>query len=599
MSKHILMSTIHECIQKLACYDEKTKLYTCPICSMKHLRNFTRYIDHLSKEYIYHKDTLSSTKNTLCQTAYKLRIHHVNLDIEQVDHLGESNTMIPVDNEMSVDRFYDDLLCYFLTTNTPFSQVENKYLIQMFSDINSQYKLPKRHSLSNRHLDNTFYKIYEIVEERIRNATRVYLSFDGTTNINQEKFLNVVAIIEHKPYLYCIYNVTYCGETSDSIAYVIYDCMLRIGVNKVKGIVSDNCAANISSREKLIEKIRNAQNQLRNNSSQIPQYEPKDTKTDDMSNENILPLVSCHDSFCNNINELYFFGCASHMGELLLGDFISSEDFPRHYYSPMNIVNKVNAISIYFKYHVADRVELCIEAGHNYCDNTPKFLNDNSFWKSCVSIFDILVICKNSVEKLEANGSSISDVYFYYKQFIHVSNESMYKEIFDRCLSKRKYFYTHQLYILAYYLNIQHKNEIINNPDDVQAIMEYLQESDNRELYSSFLNYAHNDGVFIQNQIINCLNYNNNKMYWQTVNFFEKSLSSLALLLDDAPSSSGFSERVWSQLLLVQTKLRNRLSFSKTAKILFIRCNLPYVDSSESSFMNSDNIDIDELFNPE
>ncbi|KAK8809900.1 hypothetical protein WA158_000843 [Blastocystis sp. Blastoise] len=51
MSKHILMSTIHECIQKLACYDEKTKLYTCPICSMKHLRNFTRYIDHLSKEY--------------------------------------------------------------------------------------------------------------------------------------------------------------------------------------------------------------------------------------------------------------------------------------------------------------------------------------------------------------------------------------------------------------------------------------------------------------------------------------------------------------------------------------------------------------------
>ncbi|KAK8795656.1 hypothetical protein WA158_000313 [Blastocystis sp. Blastoise] len=638
VKKHIMLASLHSYIEKLNCLDPDTQEYKCPICLRTNMKNITRFVNHLSDEYVFNKSIMTDQQLILCETANSICTHRNHKVLEDRSNTGDTNAISSKQSFVNTEKFYHDLICFFLTANISFSEISNKYFAKMLQDLGTECKLPDRQKLSGKYLESVFTQTLKSLGDILKNAKRVYLSFDGTSNVNQEKYINVVAIIEHKPYLYSMYNVTDCGETSDTIAYIIYDCISRIGFNKVKGIISDNCSVNISSREKVIQKIHDSQNSIRYNSIQPPEYEPKELNIE--NNGSILfSDIDCSQTILSNCDdELYFFGCSSHICELLLGDFFESIDSPRNYLSPKDVIAAVNNIAFFFKYHTSERLELAIESYHDYRNNTPKLscptrwwseysslkwlldhkeklqqyayqhaneknndivsnLNNNKFWVSCMSILDILDILKTAVQELESNNASVSDVYYYYKQFLRISNNSPYQNLFNSCLKKREYFFLHPLYLLAYYLNIKNKNEVENNDHDMEIIVKYLQEADNKNLFPVFLNYIHNAEIFTEITVLNSFNMGNNKTYWQTVNLYEKNLSSLALLLDDAPPSSGFSERVWSQMKIVQNKLRNRLSFYRIARILFIRCNLPYINSYESTFFDSDDIDIEELIN--
>ncbi|XP_049533618.1 E3 SUMO-protein ligase ZBED1 [Anopheles darlingi] len=102
------------------------------------------------------------------------------------------NIMNPlnVDRKKSLDNKLLNLIC---SNALPFRLVETEDFKEFINDLNPNYNLPTRKTLSTTLLNSNYAKLLKRVKHEVANAVAVCLTVDGWTNLQNESFLAATA----------------------------------------------------------------------------------------------------------------------------------------------------------------------------------------------------------------------------------------------------------------------------------------------------------------------------------------------------------------------------------------------------------------------
>jgi len=120
----------------------------------------------------------------------------------------------------------------------------------------------------------------------------------------------------------------------------------------------------------------------------------------------------------------------------------------------------------------------------------------------------------------------------------------------------------------------------------VRFLLNCCKEEDKKQIHSSFLEYRAQGSVFGSSYPA-ALHYDNPIMFWKSYLFDKKHslLAKLSIRIFEAISNSIASERAFSCMNLIHTKLRNRLGSEKANKLIYIYMNQRVLDRNKSLFI--------------
>ena len=130
------------------------------------------------KEYICCKYCESKYQKS---SGTKVVFEHLrNKHPEEIDDIINDK----IEKSGNINSFIEEvLLMSFITGSLPFRFLENKFFRQFISLINSSYRLPNRHDLSNATLNRVYEKIAVKLEGKLNNALAVVITMDCWTSI--------------------------------------------------------------------------------------------------------------------------------------------------------------------------------------------------------------------------------------------------------------------------------------------------------------------------------------------------------------------------------------------------------------------------------
>ena len=132
---------------------------------------------------------------------------------------------------------------YVFTSTTSFLGIENTHLVRGFKEIG--VKLPDRHALGGRILDENYSRVKSVVEEKLQNDSWT-LATDAWSNVNKEPVINYTMV---NPSQSTFLSSVYTGEESHTGEYLTQETkqvMDRWG-SQIVGMVTDNAQANKKS----------------------------------------------------------------------------------------------------------------------------------------------------------------------------------------------------------------------------------------------------------------------------------------------------------------------------------------------------------------
>ena len=122
----------------------------------------------------------------------------------------------------------------------------------------------------------------------------------------------------------------------------------------------------------------------------------------------------------------------------------------------------------------------------------------------------------------------------------------------------------------AYYLHPFYSNDVLNK-NHLMDVNNFLLKNLNSDGLEEWDKFKSKEGVFqcLYEKGIQCP-----ILFWKTAEFYAPTISKIAINLLKIPASSAEIERTFSKWSLIHTPLRNRLSFDRSKKIMYVYMSL-------------------------
>ncbi|XP_034935220.1 uncharacterized protein [Chelonus insularis] len=311
--------------------NQKLKSYSCNYCKKKYAENITRMRKHLYKECRSCPQDLRKLLKP-CKPR-KRNNSHLNStddsftieDLNEADNRA-STSMISNENlpnnisvcsnnykKNTIDSFCDkmskkdedslqELLAEAIyASGTPLCITENPYWLKFFNALRPSFNLPSRNQISNNLLDSVFVRTQNMVNEKIESATTVGVQCDAWSNIRKEGIINFI-VTTPAPVFFKTFPTGTESQTALYISEKIGSVIDALGIKKVIGICTDNCAAMKSAWTLIDQKY--------------------------------------------NVDKLYCYGCAAHILNLLMKDIGSQATVETLVTSATAIVKGIKEVQI-------------------------------------------------------------------------------------------------------------------------------------------------------------------------------------------------------------------------------------------------------------
>lgn len=474
-------------------------------------------------------------------------------------------------------------------TATPLGTItENKHWQIFFKTLRPSFRIPTRHLMSNKLLDEEYNRIEAGIKSKIGEATALGLQCDGWSNRRNEAILNFI-ITTPKPVFFKSIGTEADRHTGEYMAAKINEVLMEIGPNRFKAIVTDNASAMLKARSIIHEKY----------------------------------------SFITT------YGCAAHTLNLLIGDISKIKTMASIEGDTKAIIKEINnshVLSATFRKIQVEKkgksISLKLPCKTRWgsiihslkslldtkyalkslavCEDTEDILNkrvsnlildETVFWVRISKLYELINPVVEYITKLESDKPTLSEVVECYKvlknHFSKVLPTSPLtkqeeKDFLD-CLSKRQDMSLQPIHYAANILNPRYNgvhldmNEQILGTEfiDSQVTDKYGQGPESADVMAELSQYRSKEGFYGKAYVIKTIEKVDPITWWKGTCFGSK-LGSVAVDILSMPSTSAATERSFSTYGNIHSAKRNRLSVDRAGKLAFIAHNLKLLESENA-----------------
>ena len=236
-------------------------------------------------------------------------------------------------------------------------------------------------------------------------------------------------------------------------------------------------------------------------------------------------------------------------------------------------------------------------------------LGDNNFWKGAENIILDFQPIFFVLRITDCEGCTMGLLYMFMTRLSEALNTASKLDVDIITKAKEKLifrwtWFQRPIHIAAYILHPLWRHELGTVSIEVQkGWIDYLNIACTdhvlqNELEDSLLRFLRKEGCFSRPATLLGEPMLKPISWWEKYGREEPHLQRIALRVLSQDCSSSASERNWSAWGLVQTKRRNRLSFSQMKKILYVQTNLRILENSggfQVQEVNPDSIDITKM----
>lgn len=515
--------------------------------------------------------------------------HHVrsseSSEISRV-RLGFLDSFVDHTTDSEQRKIWKAVATAIYASGTPLSITENEYWIKAFKLIRPSLTLPSRYMLSNSLLEEVCNEVSTFANALISNATFIGVQCDCWTNIRNESIMNFI-ITTPKPVFFKTLATKEERHTGEYMHEQLSQIFEEVGAQRIIGCVTDNARNMTKAWELLAEKY-----------SDFP---------------------------------ISYYGCASHILNLLMGDIAKLQSVGVMLNSAKSIVktvkNKLVLTATFtriqkeklpakeiqsLKLPVATRwasVMLCLESlkmnksvlqtvaitevGHNELDKNDRknILDDDVFWIKVEKFLSLLQPIKKWINIFQSDQSRISEVVeAFYEIRNHFETEVPNSPLLIneenkaiKAVEERERMCLKPIHFAANILDpkFRGKNLTCSNCNDgLQYIYKLASSShidgvEPGEIFKNVAEYRSGSGFFamefvkvsMENKSISPIDF------WRGI-CTDFPLRKIAEALLTMPPTSAATERSFSAQGFIHSKKRNRLETSRAGKLTYVHHNL-------------------------
>ncbi|CAG8510475.1 4810_t:CDS:1, partial [Dentiscutata heterogama] len=217
---------------------------------LNHLKNTCKKI---RKEV---QDTLDNIKINNKKNTQNKRVR-VNASSDEEGNITNSNQTSPLNNNQTslLDNnrlIHQQLLRALISTNVPFTFVENEEVKKLFKMLQPSYALPSRKWISTEILDNVHDEVEIEIQKFVDDSKFLTLSGDGWTNVSKRSLVNFIITNENRQsQIWKISDFSNQHHTGN----VMFDAYKEVGMsldNKWIGFVSDS-GSNMAKARRMVD----------------------------------------------------------------------------------------------------------------------------------------------------------------------------------------------------------------------------------------------------------------------------------------------------------------------------------------------------------
>lgn len=445
---------------------------------------------------------------------------------------------------------------FFFGCNIPLQVVDSDHFKNFVRSLRPSYKIPGRKALSTTLLDCAYEKSVESASQSICGGDSVLL-IDGWKNTSNNSKMVVTMVHNAKGGHAFVgaWDLTQESETGDKLAEIVEESIeiaKQMYNTTIYAVVSDNAAAmlkmgrtvqiwhsNCSSHtanllaldildEDLTRKVKSIITEFKH-----PDFERALVKKGGTRMQKPIDTRWCtyRDSYACVIKNI-------HMMRLLI---VSDNSFRK------------------IKPDVKQRI---------FDDEFVQEVADN------IAFFDPVCRLINIAQK---ENASLAEVAHLWIKLSCPETFSKFSEIFEQRKKKALNIYA----LCAYYLHPKYHDESIKelSVEQLRKVQDFLLsnlEENGVDGLCAFQEKSEIFGTLAAKQIKDPITF------WSMVTIHFKSLASLALRLQKIPASSAQIERLFSNWSYVHSRLRNKLTFERSKKLLNVYYTLKHIDTNKS-----------------
>lgn len=475
------------------------------------------------------------------------------------------------------------------SSNCALSMFESDKWKHFFGKLRPAFKIPDRKTMSTSQLDKCYNKIKCNVKEMLDIDDNITLMSNGWTNIRNEGLINYMVHTSNGDFFYDFSQPHAFRHTGQYISSEITRIIREIGENKITSLVTDNAASMQAAWAQLKETFPNLQTY--GCISHILNLLLKDI-------EAVKTLLN-HINVCKEIVKFFKL---KHIPNAILtekqGNSVQSLKLPvvTRWGSTVTCMESIQLNKQLLK-------ECLINPDiESLATNKVKsaILSDDVFWDRNVKFIELLSPVVRLITFMENTTATLSDVrhklYLLKEHFNNFLSQSPFlqgeEKITTISLIRRIDMACTNTHNAAYLLDPRYKGENLTLDELESTTNLIVQLSVNKsevEIIGEILNFRTASNEFNSRIIwtavkgIKTVQKTSSDImpstWWES--FQKKSvLHDVALKLLSMPASSASCERNWSAWGIVHNKLRNRLTTTRSGKLVYIKYNLNMMNKS-------------------
>lgn len=488
-------------------------------------------------------------------------------------------------------RFLD----FLVSSNSAFNVCSNKELDLFIRGLNPSYVIPSRRVVSDRLLQKRYSECLLELGDQLKDVNDVTLTMDGWEDVSNNSIYAVIAITSTKQWILDIVHFTGRPTANALLQQLLLSTnktLLRL--TSIVAFVSDSPTTMIRLRSNLVNLHPNMV-PLRCCLHQL------NLITKDVSAQCTMKQV-----FKKNCKLINFF-TSSHYWTTQLKTwgrennvlkFLSSFCETRWYSAVLVCVG----VASYHKgfQHCVDKSRLANEPPinkdiSNLVDDDYHFAINKEICKLIKPIADSIARLEQSSTTLDQVFAELINLYTTVKDVDVTSNCSSFKTHIIKTIRKRASEFDHPIYFVALFLNPKYQSLAISrkkNYNDIRKDIGHLAKGwkftkmDTISLLGELNDYINRSGVFT-----NISNRDFAIDFWQSV-VGAKTLRVFAMKLFSITPHNAAVERLFSQLTLSKTKIRNRMTVERMKMLSIIRSSLK--EHSKPSSTSSRSLALDQ-----
>ncbi|GAB0096399.1 hypothetical protein DMENIID0001_119050 [Sergentomyia squamirostris] len=461
----------------------------------------------------------------------------------------------------------DALTLAIITSNSPFSFVENQYFKDFVHQLNPDFKMPSRRKIGGKHVDDKYTNVRKICEERINASPTLGIMADTWTNIRGEGMMNII-ITTPQPYFVRSLNLGVESKTAEFIRSLLDEDIQEYGPEKFMSVVMDNEKANVTAWELMERKYPHIDgygcachflNLITGDLAKIPKVKRIMTKVQDIA---------------KTINNCRFLKC----------------DLMKESTRTLKLTVKTRWLSHTEAFHalICNKNYLLPMAMNNsrMPSDIAETILDRQFWENVIALHGILASISEEIQRLEVDPLNGEDTKISYVissfQRVHETIQAIgtqhpffnAKKAMLKAYKKRYKHHLRPIHFAANYLHPKLRGDNLSTSEREIARKHIMAKSEHlnlnaTEIADDLFDFRLRRGAFKHSQ-----HENKPPLTWWYYYFDNTDICKVATVILKSPATSSAVERSFSAQKLIHTQQRNRLDNSKVDKLLYVKHNL-------------------------